>query len=351
MKKNFLIALSLSITIILTGCQEEKQVEKPIRPVKIVKVSVDKGQQSKIILPASINELKEVKLAFRVGGPLIKLNNIVGNYVQKGDIIAQIDPRDFKIAVESAESRYLQAKTEYERYKNLLAKNSVSKSLFDQMETNYTLAKTSYESAENALIDTELKAPFSGYINTLFVENFEKINPGAPIISLLDCSSYEVNAWISAQDVNKIKTETKFVCVINNGVTYSLNGKLKEIGAKSGLTKQSYPISVLINAPKNIKLRAGMTATLEIIQSNKELQQTFLVPVTAVFSKDKKTSVWIFNENTNTVTLRSVEIGDIVSSETITVINGLQENEHVVTAGVHYLYENQRVKMMSNNSN
>ncbi len=345
MKKR-LIVLSLSILIMMTGCGEKKQIKKSVRPVRVVKVSSNLNQ-AKIVLPASINELKEVKLAFRVGGPLVKLNNIVGSYVKKGEVIAQIDPRDFKIAVESAESMYFQAKAEYERYKNLLAKKSVSKSLFDQMETNYKLAKTSYESAKNSLIDTEIKAPFSGYINTLFVENFEEVNPGAPIVSLLDYSNYEVNAWISAQDMDKINSETEFVCIVKNETTHRLKGRIKEIGAKSGLSKQSYPISVLVEVPKDFKLRAGMTANLEIITPNKESHFSFLVPVTSVFSKENKTCVWIFNEQTNTVSLKQVKLGSIVSDEMLSVTDGLRDNDNVVTAGVHYLHEGQQVKMMS----
>jgi len=347
MSKSKLLILSACVLTLMAGCTEKKQVKKPVRPVRVEKVSADRIDQDKIILPASINELKEVKLAFRVGGPLVKLNNIVGSYVEKGEVIAQIDPRDFKIAVESAESRYLQAKAEYERYKNLFAKKSVSKSLFDQIETNYKLTKASFESAKNSLIDTELKAPFSGYINTLFVENFEKVNPGAPVVSLLDYSNYEVNAWISAHDMDKITSETEFICVVKNGANHRLKGRIKEIGTKSGRSKQSYPISVLVEVPTDIKLRAGMTANLEIITPNMEAHSTFQIPVTAVFSKENKTCVWIFNEQTNTVSLKQVKLGSIVSDEILTITDGLGGKEYVVTAGVHYLYDGQQVKMMS----
>lgn len=347
MSKRNVLALSISVLIMLTGCREEKQIKKSVRPIRAVKVSTDKVNQGKIILPASINELKEVKLAFRVGGPLIKLNNIVGSYVEKGEAIAQIDPRDFMIAKESAETSYLQAKSEYERYKNLLAKKSVSKSLFDQMETNYKLSKASYESAKNSLIDTEIKAPFSGYINTLFVENFEKVNPGSPIVSLLDYSNFEVNAWISAKDMDKINSQTEFVCVVKNGKTHRLKGKIKEIGKKSGLSKQSYPISVLVDVPNDIKLRAGMTANLEIIIPNKEVHPKFLVPVTSVFSKGNESYVWIFNEQNSTVSLKPVKLGSIVSDEMIAVTDGLKAEEYVVIAGVHYLHEGQQVKIIS----
>lgn len=347
MKKKQLILLSFSVFIMMTGCKENKQAKIVERPVRVTTVSADSNNHNKIVLPASINELKEVKLAFRVGGPLVKLNNIVGSYVEKGDVIAQIDPRDFKLAVTTAETSYLQAKAQYERYKNLLDKKSVSKSLFDQMEANYKLSKANFERAKNSLIDTDLKAPFSGYLNTIFTENFEKVKPGAPIVSLLDYSNYEVNAWISPQDKNKINSETEYFCVINNGETYRLKGKLKEIGTKSSHSKLSYPLSILVDVPEKFKLSAGMTANLDIIFKSKKYNPSFLIPVTSVFSKETETCVWIFDEQTNSVSLKSVKIGKIVSDKMLSVTEGLKESDLVVTAGVHYLTEGQKVKRLS----
>ena len=347
MSKNKLLTLSVCVIMIMAGCKEKKRVEKPVRPVRAIKVKARIQNESKIVLPASVNELKEVNLAFRVGGPLVELNDIVGSYVEKGDVIAQIDPRDFEIAVESAETKYIQAKAEYERYRSLFDKESVSKSLFDQMEANYKLAKASFESARNSLIDTELKAPFSGYINTVFAENFEKVNPGAPIVSLLDVSSYEVKAWIPAQDIGKINSKTEFICVIKNGETYKLKGRIREIGTKSGLTKQSYPISVLVKADQRIKIRSGMTADLELIYPCMEKNESFIVPVTSVFSKNNETCVWVFNEQTNTVSLKPIEIEEVISDKMLSIAEGLKENDYVITAGVHYLHEGQEVKLMS----
>lgn len=346
MKRKNVIMLSVSLLILLAGCGETKQVQKPVRSVKIQKVGLDEACNGKIVLPASVSELKEVNLAFRVGGPLVELNNTVGSYVKKGDVIAKIDSRDFKIAVESAQTQYLHAKAEYERYKNLLAKNSASKSLFDQMEANYKLSKIAFESARNALNDTEIKAPFSGYINIAFVENFEKINPGAPIVSLLDLSSFEVNAWISAHDMNHINSKTEFVCVVKNGKYHRLKAKIKEIGSKSSFSKQSYPITVVVEVPSDFKLRAGMTAKLEISNNIIQDKSKITIPVVSVFSKEEKTFVWIFNEKTSKVSLREVKLGSIVSDHNIEILEGLNNNESIVTAGVHYLQEGQEVKKM-----
>ncbi len=329
---------------VLFGCKENKQAQKKERSVKVAKVeSLDKTM-NKLTLPATVNERRRVDLAFRVGGPLVTLNNIVGSYVEKDQIIASIDNRDFKVGLSKAESHYKLAKAEYERYKMLLSQESVSKSLFDKMEAQYVLAKGNFEDAKNALEDTELKAPFSGYVNLVYVENFEKVNPGQPIVSFLDLSSYKINAWISVEDAKTIDTNTELICVINDkDSTYQFDASLLELGSKSNFTKQSYPISAVIEAPQGVKLRAGMTAQLEIFKGSKNTNSLCVVPVTSVFSRGKDNCVWILSNNQ--VTKRIVKLGQILSTDEIVIENGLNEDEVVVTAGVNYLQEGEKVKI------
>lgn len=341
------LSLYISIIVAFIACQEKTEQAPLIRPVKVEKVGLNTFRINKLVLPASINELRETKLSFRVGGPLIKLNDVIGSHVNAGEVIAKIDPRDFIIAIEATESRYKLAKAEYERYKKLARQGSVSKSVFDQMETNYKLAKTDFESATNAMDDTELKAPFSGFINSVFANNFEEIVPGSPIVSLLDMSKFEVNAWVSVKDAALINQQTKFTCIVKQGKSdVRISGKLKEIGNKTSLSKQALPISIVINASKNFKLRAGMASYLEIEHKRSQSDSTIQVPLTSIFRKDNKTKLWVYNKNSGTVSARLVNTGKVMDHGSIEIINGLSSDETIVSAGANYLFEGQKVKKM-----
>lgn len=343
-KNSFLILCLLSVVI---ACKQETTQKQHVRPVKVQKPVPMQAAESIITLPASVNELRETKLSFRVGGPLIGLNDVIGSYVKEGEIIAQLDPRDFKIAVEATETRYKLAKAEYERYKNLVEKESVSKSVFDQMETNYKLAKTDFESASNAFKDTEVRAPFSGYINQVFVNNYEEVMPGAPIISLLDISKFEVNAWISVKDVASINQKTEFTCVVKQGETeVRIPGNLKELGNKTSRSKQSLPITIVINSNDEVELKAGMTTYLEINNGSSQVAKSFQVPVASVFLKDGKTCLWVLNEKSSTVSLIHISTGKVMDDGSIEISEGLSGLETVITGGAHYLFEGQQVKKM-----
>ncbi len=329
---------------VLFGCTQSKQVKKNVRSVKVAKVTSLEQSENKITLPSTINERSRVDLAFRVGGPLVMLNNIVGSYVEKGQVIASIDDRDFKVGLSKAESNYKMAKAEYERYKTLLEQKSVSKSVFDKIEAQYVLAKGNYDDASNANEDTQLRAPFSGYIDMVYVENYEKVNPGQPIVSFLDLSTYKVVAWITEEDAKSVTKDTKFITEIETAdTTLRVEGKLLELGSKASFSKQSYPISVVITAPKGVKLRAGMTAKLEIYKSDAKSENYCVVPVTSVFSKNEKTFVWIYKDKT--VKIRQVELGKILSGDEIVIEKGLNSDDTVVSAGVNYLQDGENVKV------
>ncbi len=332
------------IIVLLSSCSESKKVSKNTRSVKVAKVLSLNESKNTISLPATVNERRGVDLAFRVGGPLVTLNNVTGSYVKQGDVIASIDKRDFKVGLSKTESNYKLAKAEYERYKELLSQKSVSQSVFDRMEAQYILAKGNYEDAKNAFEDTQLRAPYSGYIDLVYVENYEKVNPGQPIVSFLDLSSYKVTAWVSVNDAKKINDNTRFVCEIKGiDSTYHFDAHLLELGSKASISKQSYPISVVLDAPNNIKLRAGMSAILKVSAAQTSDEMAYVVPATSVFSSNEKTCVWIFKDNK--VTKQTIQLGAVVSDDEVIVLNGLKANDIVVTAGVNYLHEDEQVKV------
>ena len=82
------------------------------------------------------------ELSFRVGGPIKRFEVYAGNYYKRGEVIAEIDPRDFRIRKERSEALYNQAKAEFERIKVLYGKKNVSASAFEKAKADYVSAKT-----------------------------------------------------------------------------------------------------------------------------------------------------------------------------------------------------------------
>ncbi len=163
------------LTVLFVSCSKdaEEKKEPSVKYVKVLKVEAQSGLRTQSF-PGMSQAVREVKLAFRVAGPLVRLPVDTGQYVKKGELIAEIDPRDYRVNVNTvkAQLNVLKAQLEeselqYNRYKNLYAQQAAQKSVYDRAKAGYESLKAQVEAtaeklqtAENALFDTKLPAPF-----------------------------------------------------------------------------------------------------------------------------------------------------------------------------------------------
>ena len=188
----------------------EKRTDESIR-IKVAEVEMS--------VPSSEREFsfiskpfKETELSFRVGGPIDRFEVYAGNYYQRGDIIAEIDSRDFRIRKERAEAIYNQAKAEFERIRVLYEKNNLSASAYEKARADYTSAKTAFETATNELHDTQLIAPFDGYVGEVYIEKYQDVKATQPVISFIDITQLKIEAYVT-QDIALQAGEIKEVSV------------------------------------------------------------------------------------------------------------------------------------------
>jgi multidrug efflux pump subunit AcrA (membrane-fusion protein) len=111
-------AIALACVILLSCKGEPEKVKESVRPVKAFQVG-ETGPMNTRGYPGLTQVMKEAELSFRVSGPLNKLNVTEGKSVSKGELLAQVDPRDFEVDLAAKEGRYTQAKAEKERYETL----------------------------------------------------------------------------------------------------------------------------------------------------------------------------------------------------------------------------------------
>lgn len=176
----------------------EQKADEPIR-VKVAEaetlVTSSEREFSFISKP-----FKETELSFRVGGPIDRFEVYAGNFYHRGDIIAEIDSRDFRIRKERAEAVYNQAKAEFERVKVLYEKDNLSASAYEKARADYTSAKTAFETATNELDDTRLIAPFDGYVGEVYIEKFQDVKATQPVVSFIDITQLKIEAYVT-QDI------------------------------------------------------------------------------------------------------------------------------------------------------
>ena len=345
MNKLIVLIISLASFSLLLSCgSEETKTVDNIRPVKSMIIGNAVNSTGKDY-PGVTKESHESEMSFRVDGPIIKYDVVEGAKVNKGDLIAQIDPRDFKVTVKSTEARYNQAKAESDRYKRLWEKGSVAKNDYDRRHATFLEAKAAWQDAKNALNDTKLYAPFAGFYGAKLAELGDKVRVKQAITTIVDLSVLEVNTTIPEQLVVQFQNFDKYEVRLETYPDLVFNATLKNLEKKP--TPEGYPLHLYLdhkndpNNKKQTKVAAGMSCRVNIILTNNtDIKSKIIIPITAIFEGklDESTMVWIINAD-NTVRKQSVVTGNLVGHDGIEITEGLSTGDQIVIAGVHRLTE------------
>ncbi len=362
-----------SITLLLgifpfLGCQEEIPKKEMIRPVRAIQVS-DPSEFAKRWFPGQAKAIQEVDLSFRVAGPLITLPVKVGDQVRKGRELARIDPRDFEVNLRDAKGQLARekavlerAESDYERVLRIRKKDTGavsqamvdrSRQVMDSAKAQLRSLKAAVDSAGDQLSYSHLKAPFDGIISATYVENFEDVKAKQPIVRLIDHSEIEMIVNIPENLISHadyLKTAGKVLRVrFDPFPGREIEAQIKEIGKEASKTTRTYPVTLVMDQPADIKILPGMAGNAASTAPPPGIkgQSQIVIPETAVFStNENKTYVWIINEKSKKVSKQEVKSGKLLGSG-ITIREGIEPGEWIATAGVHYLKEGQQVRILS----
>jgi RND family efflux transporter MFP subunit len=348
--------LAWALAACSSGTPEKPAGQQGGRLVRVIEVPEYSATRMRAF-PALARATREVNLAFRVSGPLVSLPVNVGDYVEKGDLIAQIDRRDYEVRLQAAEAALETARAErelaqlqYTRHKNLLTSEAVSKARYDRVKADFAMltaqadaAAQEVQAARNALHDTRLKAPFPGFVDNKFVESHDTVQAMQPIVLFLDCSVIEVTAGIPEDMLSQNITLKNFACGFETYPGLRFGATLKELGTKPMPSRQTYPLTVVLSRQDSARVKPGMAATV-FVTFAAEHDVPVYVPVEAVVSdKTGEPYLWIFNPDSGRVNRRTVATGNI-SSSGIEILNNLKQGEWVVSAGAHFLSEDGQVQ-------
>jgi len=347
--KRTIFSFVLLVLLFVQGCSEEPGMKVDvIRPVSSILVVESSAEQSRT-LPGKVQAAEQVDLSFQVSGPLVDLPVSKGQDVKKGQLLAKIDPRDFQSRLKAAEAQFKKAKTDLERVRPLVKKNLVSRADVDRYEAQYEVSEADLERARKALNDTKIKAPFAGVIADTFVENFQDVQAKQKVLSLQDNSSLEVVVQVPERDIvarNKNSFSLKVYFETVPGREFPAT--IKEFSTEADPNTQTYEVVLGIDTPDDINLLPGMSASVVAIKkSTAQEQAKIYVPITSVFKdpagKDKQ-YVWLVKKGSS-VSKQVVSVGEMANSK-IEISSGLMVGQRIVVAGVHYLVEGQKVKLV-----
>ena len=340
----------VALALLWSGCKGKKDntYQDIVRPVRVVNVE-SLGAINKLY--TGVVEAEEYSnLAFKLSGPLIAMNVDEGQKVKKGQVVAAVDPLDYRLQFEANKAAYLTAKSQLERNKRLLSMQAISQQEHEIAEADYIKGKSAYETSANTLEDTKLRAPFDGFVEKKFVENYQKVNPGESIIKLVNPNKLAVGFTLPETSVDLTRTPMTVTVEFDTYKGIWFKAKVKEfIDASPDGT--GIPVKLVIDDTRfsrdkhNIYPGFSCKVNLKI---ETPVEDSYIVPMSALFKNPTtgETCVWVYDPKTETVTSRTVEIGQLFGSDKIMVQKGLTNEDTIVVAGANYITEGQKVKLL-----
>ena len=353
---NYVLLVIVASMAVLTGCQREEEERAPVvRPVRILTIGGGGGGAT-LSYSGEIRAGETAELGFEVPGRIIELPVVEGQAVEKGEVLARLDPADFQAQLDQADANFRQAETTFERYRELVETGAVSRQDFDVRRRNLEVAEASLVTARKALNDTRLVAPFGGNVGRRLVDNFVNVQAKQGVLVLQDTTTLEVISAIPEQDwsradpnmTNEERTER-----VNPRVSLStlpgrsFPARVTEIANVADPVTRTFEVVVAMDNPADVTLLPGMTANITITVPDQDvsgaLGEAYSIPKGAVVGDEQGNStVWRVDPESMTVSRVQVELGELTGDQ-VRVSSGLNPGDRIATSGVHNLREGMQV--------
>ena len=332
--------------LILLMCACGNSQTKQDRGKATVQADTVKSYQGElsIIYPGKIKAASEVKLSFRVAGPIRAVLPEVGAFVKKGELIAEIDPRDYEIQLSATEAEYNQVKEEAGRVIELYKRGSVPANDYDKAVSGLKQITAKYNAHKNALADTRLTAPFDGYIQKKFFDAHEIVNIGTPVLSMINNDYYEVNIDIPSSDFIRRESFKEFYCEADVFPGVKIPLELLDITQQANYN-QLFRVRFRMKPEEKLNLAAGMSVSVTI-RFEPGQEGLSIIPISSLFQKEDKSYVWVYDTAQMTVKMNPVQVVELDKDGQVIVESDLASGTRIVSAGVNGLKEGQKVRLL-----
>ena len=345
MKKIFFYASLLMMAMGIASCGQKKATEDD-RPIVDVAEVKDINDVALTTFTGKTKAVEEVNLSFRVSGQIQRILVNEGDHVSKGQVVAEMDSRDYEIQLAATQAEYEQVKADAERVMALYAEGNTTASNNDK--ARYGLQQMSQKLANhrNQLADTKLRSTVNGYVQTKLHEAGETVSAGMPVLSVFGGGCPEVEINVSASDFAEWDKFKNFYCKfdVTGDEQYPLSVAYTSREANSS---QLYTVRLKFADGKgNTKITPGMTTMVYAQTESNTASGVTDIRSSAVLKTESGTVAFVYDEKTGTVVSRPVNVSAINRNGTVRIDKGLKAGEKVVVSGVNHISNGQKVRLM-----
>jgi RND family efflux transporter MFP subunit len=359
----FLTGVTLLFILPVAGCRtSEPPAKEPVlRPVRSQQVYISGGSRERSF-SGTAKAGAEIRLSFKIPGTLKGVELKVGDLVWPDTLVAELDPRDYELQVEDVEASLSQARAQernaaadLERVRGLWENSNASDADLDAARTASESAsarvastKKKLELAQLQLSYTRLISPVEGAVAEVQAEVNANVSAGQPIVVMNTGARPEVEVAVPEGLITQIRQGSSVSVIFDAIAGRSYSAVVTEVGVAPTRSATTFPVTVRLNR-SDTRILPGMSAEVLFRFGSESTRGRILVPPQAVSEDQEGNFVYTLAAEESglaTVHRRSVKVGELVS-EGLEILEGLEEGELIVTAGVNRIEDGQRVKLLN----
>ncbi len=344
----------LVAALVLAGCSRPQPAEEPLRAVKVMAVGTS-AYDTEPEFSAEVRARIESRLGFRVAGKITRRQAELGQHVKAGQVLAQLDPQDYRLAAEAARAQHAAALTnrdlaqaDLKRYRGLREQNFISAAELERRESTYKAAQAQLEQAQAQMASqgnqaqyTTLVADVPGIITAIEAEPGQVVTAGAPVVRIAQDGARDV-VFSVPEDRAALVTPGSPVAVRGWSGGQELQGKVREVAASADAVTRTFTIKVAIDAATAPDLGATVYARPQAL--SRSGTPVLKLPTSALRQEGKGSAVWVLDKPSMTVRSQPVQVATADGNEAV-ISSGLAAGTLVVVAGVHVLSPGQKVSI------
>lgn len=356
--QNFkIIGLAFLTGFISLSCSDSKDMNQSLQPPVTVETEKSASPMAGNFFNVSghIEADEFARISTRVMGYVTNVYVKVGQSVQKGQALIDINNSDVQAkkaeteaGVLQAQARFQTAEKDLKRYENLYNQNSASEKELEEIKTQYQIAKAQFEGAtrvqnevEAMLSYSNIKAPFSGVITSKSVKKGDLAKPGFPLLSLEKPDQYIAAVMVPESQISSIKVDNK-VNVLVKSSGQNIPGLVDEVSTSSFNSGGQYLVKIKLDPSNKTSLYSGMYVSASF-KGGQEKSQPVLIPSSAIVQKGDLQGIYTVSSS-GTAILRWLKLGQKQGDST-EVLSGLASGEEYIVKAEGKLYNGAKLNI------
>lgn len=340
---------------LLSACSRPEPLPEPVRAVKLVTVGVQ-PLQARHEYAGQVRARTESSLGFRVGGKLARRPAELGQRVRAGQLLAELDPQDYRLAAQAAQAQVSAAQTQRDlaaadarRYAALKEQNFISGAELERRQAGLRSAEAALEQARaqsssqgNQAAYTRLVSSVDGVVTAVLAEPGQVVSAGTPVLRVAVDGPRDVEFAVPEDQLAQLAPGQVVQVRLWAGQAL-LAGKVREVAASADPVTRTYAVKVALDSAGAAPPPLGATAYV-VLGTGRSAgpAEAMHLPTSALLRQGQGTAVWVYEPATGTVRAQPVQIAGADGNDAV-VASGLAPGMQVVVAGVHVLAPGQKV--------